>query len=53
VTQVTKIRGLIALTVLVSVAALVGASGSIKAESGETSVSTSVTLTLPGFFRGR
>jgi hypothetical protein len=52
VTQV-KVRGLIALAVLVSVAALVGSAGPGKAPSADASVSTSVTLTLPGFFRGR
>jgi hypothetical protein len=52
VTQVTKVRGVIALAVLVSVAALVGASGPDKAKSNDPAASSSTTA-LPGFFRGR
>jgi hypothetical protein len=52
VTQVTKVRGVIALAVLVSLAALVGASGPDKAKAKDSSAS-STTTALPGFFRGR
>jgi hypothetical protein len=62
VTQV-KVRALIALAVLTSVAALVGSTGlsspadsnvsvSTSTPSSDVSISTS-TLSLPGFFRGR
>jgi hypothetical protein len=49
----TKVRGVIALAVLVSVAALVGASGPDKAKSKDPGVSLTTTISLPGFFRGR
>jgi hypothetical protein len=51
VTQV-KVRALIALAVLTSVAALVGSADPSSSPSSDTSISTS-TLSLPGFFRGR
>jgi hypothetical protein len=52
VTQVTKVRGVIALAVLVSVAAFVGASGPDNAKGKGPAASPSTTA-LPGFFRGR